>query len=232
MPPGVARDALVDQAGAARRNLQNLGDRRIELASFGPLDRLKARLGFGTLDVRLEQPPRLFIKTACGDEEDRKGRSAAHPDKAQFGESPRAHARRRTLGDKERSPQIDQEGVVEVKRVGPEWREHSGTRRGQDRRSTPVTGIAASKSRRPTAPRRSSTRRSSGIRGLPGGFDGERTRAKRERSPRKRRSPSRAARSKDAPKGVTIKTLGERSSNRRVATGSTRCTSSSMPTER
>ena len=62
MPPGVARDALIDQAGAARRNLHNLGERRIELASFGPLDRLKARLGFGTLSVRLEQPPRLFSK--------------------------------------------------------------------------------------------------------------------------------------------------------------------------
>jgi hypothetical protein len=66
MPPGVARDALIDQAGAARRNLHNLGERRIELASFGPLDRLKARLGFGTLSARLEQPPRLFSKADLG----------------------------------------------------------------------------------------------------------------------------------------------------------------------
>ena len=71
MPPGVARDALEDQVGAARRNLGNLADRRVELASFGPLDRLKARLGFGTLATRLEQPPRLFSKTA------KKGTAAA-----------------------------------------------------------------------------------------------------------------------------------------------------------
>ena len=62
MPPGLAREALEDQVGAARRNLGNLADRRVELASFGPLDRLKARLGFGTLATRLEQPPRLFSK--------------------------------------------------------------------------------------------------------------------------------------------------------------------------
>jgi hypothetical protein len=66
MPPGVAREALEDQVGAARRNLGNLADRKVELASFGPLDRLKARLGFGTLATRLEQPPRLFSKGPAG----------------------------------------------------------------------------------------------------------------------------------------------------------------------
>jgi hypothetical protein len=140
MPPGVARDALVDQAGAARRNLHNLGERRIELASFGPLDRLKARLGFGTLSVRLEQPPRLFTKTDLAGPAPRKtgtkkttGKQAAevHPDPAQFGGPPEPTAQRRALAAKERSPQARQEGVVSVEQVGPEWREHSARGEGK-----------------------------------------------------------------------------------------------------
>ena len=62
MPSGPARTALVDQVGAARSNLANLLDRRIELARFGPLDRLAARFGKGKLASRLEQAPRLFAK--------------------------------------------------------------------------------------------------------------------------------------------------------------------------
>jgi Annexin len=62
LPPGAARDALVDQADAARRNMANLADRRVELDSFGPLDRLAARFGRGRLAARLDQPPRLFSK--------------------------------------------------------------------------------------------------------------------------------------------------------------------------
>ena len=62
-PPGLARNALADQADAARRNMANLADRRVELDSFGPLDRLAARFGRGRLALRLEQPPRLFAKT-------------------------------------------------------------------------------------------------------------------------------------------------------------------------
>ena len=62
MPPGAARDAIADQAASARRNLRNLVDRSTELASFGPLDRFRARLGRGPLADRLAQPPRLFSK--------------------------------------------------------------------------------------------------------------------------------------------------------------------------
>jgi hypothetical protein len=143
LPPGVARDALVDQAGAARRNLHNLGERRIELASFGPLDRLKARLGFGTLSVRLEQPPRLFNKadlgaagTAAKKTTTKKQAAAAkqaeaHPDPAQFGEPPEPGATRRALSAAEQSPQAKQEGVASVEQVGSEWREHSA--RGEEK---------------------------------------------------------------------------------------------------
>ncbi len=137
MPPGVARDALIDQAGAARRNMHNLGERRIELASFGPLDRLKARLGFGTLSVRLEQPPRLFMKSdlgatapvakkaAAAKKAPKKQPAEVHPDPSQFGGPPEPTAQRRTLDPKQQSPQAKQEGVVEVKQLGAEWREKS-----------------------------------------------------------------------------------------------------------
>lgn len=65
MPPNTARTALLGQAEAAQRNLGNLLDRRIELDSFGPWDRLRARFGRGPLAGRLEQPPRLFAKKAA-----------------------------------------------------------------------------------------------------------------------------------------------------------------------
>ena len=201
MPPGVARDALVDQAGAARRNLHNLGERRIELASFGPLDRLKARLGFGTLSVRLEQPPRLFMQG-------RRRHAAAKKTPAKKRQAPRSIRIRRSSAGHPSRPRSDERSAPKSEAPRPNRRGWSRSSRWAQSgvstphaartrsSSTPVTGIAGSKSRRPTAPRRSSTRRWFGIRSLLAGSDAGRTRAKRERSPRRRHSRSRDARSR------------------------------------
>lgn len=64
LPAGPARQTIADQIDGAARNLDNLGGRRVELDSFGLVDRLRARLGRGPLADRLDQPPRLFSKKA------------------------------------------------------------------------------------------------------------------------------------------------------------------------
>lgn len=141
LPPGAARTALIDQADATSRTLDTLGSRRVELASFGPLDRLKARLGVGTLATRLDQPARLFTKgkSAVGPAKKvtkLKAKAAKAPvatgaptilppDPATWGKPPEKGAPRRALSPDERGPRLREKEVVAVDQVGAEWRELS-----------------------------------------------------------------------------------------------------------
>ena len=138
MPAGVAHDALVDQAGAARRNMHSLGDRRIELAVVRA-----ARSAQGTTRVRDAQRAARTAAAAvqqerarlrrCRGEEDgghEEGTDEGHArgpsgsrevrraTRARRGAATRSHAT-------ERSPQAKQKGVMSVEQVGAEWREHS-----------------------------------------------------------------------------------------------------------
>ncbi len=138
LPPSVARGALIDQADATRRTLGNLRGRRFELASFGPLERFRARFGGGPLGEALDQTPRLFMKKSktvstkksTGKKKAAKAPatkpSAPAPDPAQWGKPPdNASAARRGLGPHERSPQMSGKDVHSVEQVGLEWRDRS-----------------------------------------------------------------------------------------------------------
>ena len=119
----------MDQAGAARRNMHNLGERRIELASFGPLDRLKARLGFGTLSVRLEQPPRLFMKSDLGATAPVANEGRRGEEGAQEASRPRSTLIHRSSAGRPSPPRSDERSTRNSKALRPSrrgwWRSSS-----------------------------------------------------------------------------------------------------------
>ncbi|WP_030485342.1 hypothetical protein [Nocardioides aequoreus] len=141
LPPGaVRRKTLLARAAEVGDTLDTLLQRQRELRSFGPLDRVRARLGLGRLADRLDQPPRLFTKK--GTKAARAGKAAAiqappaskprrvTADRATWGKQPDLAAPRQALKGANRSPQTRKPGVLSVEQVGEPWREwsHRGKR--------------------------------------------------------------------------------------------------------